>query len=111
MKSEAAAKRVTVFVGESDRHAGVPLYEAIVTMLHAEGIAGATALRGVLGYGATGHTHSAHLLDLSSDLPIAVVFVDSAEKIDAVLPKLDSMVESGLVTVEDVLAIRYVPAE
>ena len=111
MKSEATAKRVTIFVGESDRHAGTPLHEAIVAMLHAEGIAGATALRGVLGYGATGRTHSAHLLDLSSDLPVAIVFIDSAEKVDRVLPKLDGMVASGLVTVEDIRAITYAPGE
>ena len=107
MKSEHPAKRVTVYVGETDRHDGHALYQAIVAMLHAEGVAGASATRGILGYGSSGRTHSSHLLDLADDLPIAVVFVDSAEVVERVLPKLDEMVESGLVTVEDVRAIGY----
>ena len=109
MKTEKAAQRVTVLVGETDRHDGRTLYEAIVSMLHAEGVAGATATRGILGYGTTGRTHSAHLLDVADDLPIAVVFVDSAEMVQRVLPKLDAMIGSGLVTVEDVSAITYTP--
>ena len=109
MKTEKAAQRVTVLVGETDRHDGHTLYEAIVTMLHAEGIAGATATRGVLGYGGTGRTHSAHLLDVADDLPIAIVFVDSAEAVQRVMPKLDAMIASGLVTIEDVRAIIYAP--
>jgi uncharacterized protein len=109
MKSETTAKRVTVLVGESDRHGGRVLFEAIVAMLHAEGVAGATATRGILGYGATGRTHSAHLLDVAEDLPVSIVFVDTAETVERVLPKLDAMVASGLVTVEDVLAITYSP--
>jgi len=109
MKTEKSAQRVTVLVGETDRHDGHTLYEAIVTMLHAEGIAGATATRGVLGYGGTGRTHSAHLLGVADDLPIAIVFVDSAEAVQRVMPKLDAMIASGLVTVEDVRAITYAP--
>jgi len=109
MKTEKSAQRVTVLVGETDRHDGHTLYEAIVTMLHAEGIAGATATRGVLGYGGTGRTHSAHLLDVADDLPIAIVFVDSTEAVQRVMPKLDAMIASGLVTIEDVRAITYTP--
>jgi PII-like signaling protein len=109
MKAEKEAQRVTVLVGETDRYDGHTLYEAIVAMLHAEGIAGATATRGILGYGGTGRTHSAHLLDVADDLPIAIVFVDSAEAVQRVLPKLDAMIASGLVTVEDVRAITYTP--
>jgi uncharacterized protein len=107
MKSEHAARRVTVYVGETDRFGGHALYQAIVTMLHAEGVAGATATRGVLGYGASGRTHSAHLLDVADDLPVAIVFVESAEMVERVLPKLDEMVQTGLVTIEDVQAIVY----
>jgi hypothetical protein len=107
MKSVHAAKRVTVYVGETDRFGGHALYQAIVTMLHAEGVAGATATRGVLGYGGSGRTHSAHLLDVADDLPVAIVFVESAEVVERVLPKLDEMVQSGLVTIEDVQAIVY----
>ncbi|MDR3685925.1 MAG: DUF190 domain-containing protein [Coriobacteriia bacterium] len=109
MKAVNAAQRVTVLVGETDRHDGHTLYEAIVTMLHAEGIAGATATRGILGYGGTGRTHSAHLLDVADDLPIAIVFVDSAEAVQRILPRLDAMVTSGLVTIEDVQAITFTP--
>src|SRR5664279_794983 len=104
MKTEQAAKRVTVYVGETDRHDGHALYEAIVTMLHAEGIAGASATRGILGYGSSGRTHSSHLVDLADDLPIAIVFVDSADAVARVLPRLDEMVQTGLVTVEAVQA-------
>ena len=107
MRSERAAKRVTVYVGETDRYDGHALYEAIVSMLHAEGVAGASATRGILGYGVSGRTHSAHLLDLAEDLPVAIVFVDSAETVERVLPKLGEMVETGLTTVEDVQAIVY----
>jgi uncharacterized protein len=109
MKSERAAKRVTVLVGETDHYEGRALYEGIVSMLHSEGIAGATATRGLLGYGVSGRTHSAHLLDLADDLPIAIVFVDSAQAVANVIPKLDTMVQSGLVIVEDVQAITYTP--
>lgn len=107
MKAERRAKRVTVLVGETDRYEGHVLYEAVVSMLHAEGIAGATATRGVLGYGGSGRTHSAHLLDVADDLPVAVVFVDSPEAVDRVLPKLEAMVGSGLVTIEDVDSITF----
>jgi uncharacterized protein len=107
MKSEHAAKRVTVYVGETDRFGGHALYQAVVTMLHAEGVAGATATRGVLGYGGSGRTHSAHLLDVADDLPVAIVFVESAEVVERVLPKLDEMVQTGLVTIDDVQAIVF----
>jgi uncharacterized protein len=107
MESQFAAKKVTVFVGETDRHDGHSAYQALVSMLHAEGIAGASATRGILGYGGSGRTHSAHLLDIAEDLPVAVVFVDTAEAVDRVLPKLGELIDTGLVTIEDVTAIRY----
>jgi PII-like signaling protein len=104
---EFLAKKVTVFVGETDRHDGHALYQAIVAMLRAEGIGGASVARGVLGYGESGRTHSAHLLDLADDLPVTIVFVDSAEAVERVLPRLDEMIGTGLVTIEDVRAIKY----
>ena len=107
MKPEHAAQRVTIYVGETDHHDGHALYEAIVTMLRANGVAGAMVTRGMLGYGASGRTHSAHLLDLAEDLPVAIVFVDSAEKVQSVMPELDRMLETGLVTIEDVRAVTY----
>jgi PII-like signaling protein len=105
MVEDHSAQRVTILIGETDRYHSRALYQALVTMLHAEGVAGATATRGILGYGATGRTHSAHLLDVAEDLPVAVVFVDSAEVVERVLPRVIEMVGSGLVTVEDVRAI------
>jgi PII-like signaling protein len=96
-----------VWVGETDRVGGHPTYQALVEMLHAEGIAGASAVRGVMGYGASGLTHASHLLDLAADLPVAVIFVDSAEAVARALPKVEALVETGLVTVEDVEAITY----
>jgi len=110
VKTWSDSKRVTVYVGETDRHHGTPLYEAILAMLKREGVAGATAVRGLMGYGESAHMHAAHLLDVSEDLPVLVVFVDSNETVSRVLPLLDSMIGSGLVTVEDVTAIRYSPA-
>jgi uncharacterized protein len=107
MLSEFLAKKVTVFVGETDRHEGHALYQAIVAMLRAEGIDGASVTRGLLGYGESGRTHSAHLLDLADDLPIAVVFVDTPEAVERVLPKFDEMIGTGLITIEDVRAIKY----
>ena len=107
MRSELQATRATVYVGETDRTDGKPLYQAIVAMLHAEGIPGATVTRGVMGYGQSSHVHAAHLLDVSEDLPVTVVFVDTAEKVEAALVKLEPLIESGLVVTEPVRAIRY----
>lgn len=107
MKTTGKARRVTVFVGETDHFHGGSLYEAIVKMLHSEGVAGATAVRGLMGFGQSSRVHASHLLDLSEDLPVLIVFVDSAETVERVLPKLDEMVESGLVTVEDIATTRY----
>jgi uncharacterized protein len=105
--TEFSAKKVTVFVGETDRHHGHATYQAIVSMLREEGVAGVSVIRGILGYGVSGHTHSAHVLDLADDLPICVVFVDRAEVVDRVLPRLEQIVETGLTTIEDVRAIGY----
>lgn len=108
MKVEHQAKRVTVMIGETDRFDGQrALFQALVAMLHAEGISGASVMRGIMGYGGSGRTHASHLLDVAEDLPIAVVFVDSADNVDRVMPKIDEMVETGLVTIEDVVAITY----
>jgi len=91
-----------IFIGESDRHDGRPLYRAIVDVLRAEGLAGATVLRGIEGFGKASKLHTAHILRLSDDLPIIIECVDSSEKIEAILPKLDSMIEGGLVTMEKI---------
>jgi hypothetical protein len=104
---EGEGKLLRVFVGESDRLGRKPLYQAIVEMLREEGLAGATVLRGVEGFGAHSRLHTARILRLSEDLPVVIEAVDRAERIDAILPKLDTMVTEGLVTLERVEIIAY----
>ena len=96
-----------VFVGETDKFNGQPLYQAIVRMLRKEGIAGATVLKGVMGYGANSVLHTANLLRLSQAMPMVVEVGDSRENIDRILPRLDGMIHQGLVTMERVAVIRY----
>ncbi len=91
-----------IFIGESDMHDGRPLYQAIVEALRAEGLAGATVLRGIEGFGRSSTMHTAHLLRLSDDLPIVIECVDTADRIEAVLPVIDALVGDGLVTLEHV---------
>lgn len=107
MRMEGEGKLLRVFVGESDRLGRKPLYQAIVEMLREEGLAGATVLRGVEGFGAHSRLHTARILRLSEDLPVVIEAVDRAERIDAILPKLDTMVTEGLVTLERVEIIAY----
>jgi len=96
-----------IHVGESDRIAGKPLYEAIVLEARSRGLAGATVLRGSMGFGANSRIHTAKLLRLSGDLPIVVEIVDDAEKIEGFLPWLDETLEDGLVTLERVRVLHY----
>ncbi len=96
-----------IFIGESDRHAGHPLYEAIVLKARETGLAGATVLRSPMGFGATSRLHTAKILRLSGDLPIIIEIVDEEPKIDAFLPVLDGMIGGGLVTMEKVRVIHY----
>jgi hypothetical protein len=91
-----------VFLGESDRHQGMPLYEWIVRQAREHGLAGATVLRGLEGFGAHSRLHTAKILRLSSDLPIVVEIVDTIEKIEAFLPVVDGAVREGLATLEKV---------
>ena len=103
------AMLLRVFVGENDKHGGKPLYEAIVLAARERGLAGATVIRGPMGFGASSRLHTAKILRLSEDLPLVVEVVDSEEKIKAFLPILDTMMtaRSGLVTLEKVQVIRY----
>jgi uncharacterized protein len=96
-----------VFVGDSDRFAGEPLYEAIVRRAREAGLAGATVLRGVEGFGAHSRIHTARILRLSQDLPIVVEIVDRADRIEAFLPELDEMVGEGMATLEKVRVLLY----
>lgn len=102
------ALRLTVFLGESDTWHHKPLFTEIVHRAHHAGLAGASVFHGVEGYGASSRIHTARLLSLSEDLPVAVVIVDAAEKIRAFLPQLDELVSEGLVILDDVEVIRYV---
>ncbi len=96
-----------IFIGESDRWNHQPLYEAIVLKARELHLAGATVLRGPMGFGATSRIHTAKILRLSMDLPMVIEIVDSEEKVNAFLPALDDMIGGGLVTLEKVKVIRY----
>src|SRR4051812_22664656 len=96
-----------IFIGESDRHEHRPLYEAIVLKAREAGLAGATVLRGPMGFGKSSHLHTAKILRLSMDLPIVIEIVDAADKVNAFLPLLDPMIGGGLVTIEKVKVIHY----
>lgn len=98
-----------IFIGESDRHGHQPLYEAIVLKAREKGLAGATVLRGVMGFGKHSTLHTAKILRLSEDLPMVIEIIDSAEKINEFLPVLDEMIKDGLVTVERVKVLQYKP--
>jgi hypothetical protein len=96
------ARLLRIFIGESDVHEGRPLYQAIVETLRRQGLAGATVLRGIEGFGKSSRLHTAHILRLSEDLPIVIECVDTPEKVEAVLPALEQMIGDGLVTLERV---------
>ena len=102
MERHTDARLLRIFIGESDTHEGRPLYQAIVETLRRAGLAGATVLRGIEGFGKSSTLHAAHILRLSEDLPIVIECVDTDDKIEAVLPSLDEMIGDGLVTIERV---------
>ena len=107
MKLPSEAQLLRIFIGESDKLHGRPLYEKIVEEARTRGLAGATVLRGTLGFGASSRIHTAKVLRLSEDLPMIVEIVDSPEKIAAFLPDLDTMITEGLITLEEVNVIAY----
>lgn len=108
MKIEGLAKQIRIYIGDSDQWHGQALYSAIVQRAHDQGLAGATVLHGVEGYGATTRIHTARILRLAEDLPVVIDIVDKAERIDAFLSVLDEMVTEGMVIVQDVEVIRYI---
>jgi PII-like signaling protein len=113
MRIEGPALRLTIFVGEDDTWHRKPLYTEIVHRAHAAGLAGASVVRGIEGYGASSRIHTSRILSLSEDLPLVIVIVDAEQKIRDFLPQLDELVSEGLVILDEVEVIRYVgrPAE
>src|SRR5271155_3914315 len=107
MRSQETALLLRIFIGEDDRFGEHPLYEAIVLKAREHGLAGATVLRGPMGFGHSSRVHTAKILRLSEDLPLLIEIVDAEEKIDAFLPVLDQMMGSGLVTLEKVKVLQY----
>lgn len=108
MRLQGPARRLTIFIGESDQWHHKPLYSEIVRRAHRAGLAGASVLRGIEGFGASSHIHTSRLLSLSEDLPLAIIVVDAAERIEEFLPQLDELITEGLVILDDVDVVRYV---
>jgi PII-like signaling protein len=108
MRLKGPARRLTIFIGEMDRWHHHSLSTEIVSRAHRAGLAGATVLRGVAGFGASSQIHTSKLLSLSEDLPVAIIIVDDAERIDTFLPQLDELIREGLVLLDDVDVVRYV---
>jgi PII-like signaling protein len=108
---QGPAQRLTIIVGESDTVGHRPLYTEIVHRAHATGLVGASAFRGIEGFGTSGRVHTTRLLDLAEDLPVSVVIVDTAEKVGAFLPQLEELVGDGLVLVEDVQVVHHAEQE
>lgn len=107
MKLPTDAVLLRVFLGEADRFEGKPLYEAVVLKARELQLAGATVLRGPMGFGASSHLHTAKILRLSEDLPLVIEIVDTQQRIDRFLPELERMLGSGLVTLEKVKVWKY----
>ncbi len=107
MKIPADGKLLRIFIGEADKWNGKPLYEEIVLLAKKNSMAGATAIKGFMGFGCKSHMHTTKLLRLSEDLPIIIEIVDSEEKINRFLPFLDEMVKEGLITIEKANVVMY----
>jgi len=97
-----------IFIGESDRWGSQPLYQALLEIFRLEHLAGATVLRGVAGFGAHSILHTSNILRLSQDLPMVIEVVDAPERIDGILPQIDSMIGEGLITLEKVKVLKYI---
>ena len=107
MKIPADGKLLRIFIGEADKWQGTPLYEEIILRAKKQGMAGATAIKGFMGFGCKSHMHTTKLLRLSEDLPVVIEIVDSEEKISAFLPQLDDIVKEGLITLEKANIVMY----
>ena len=107
MKISQDSLLLRIFIGEKDKYLGRPLYESIVMRARELHLAGATVIRGILGFGADSRLHASKLLELSQNLPIIIEIVDSQENIDKILPFIDEHVAEGIVTMEKVNVLRY----
>lgn len=107
LKKESEAILLRIFIGESDEYEGKKLYNHIIEMLKKEGVAGATVLRGITGFGKTSHIHTTSILRLSTDLPIVIEVTDTKVNIERIKPKLDEVITEGLITEEKVRIIFY----
>lgn len=107
MKIEGDALMLRIHIGEADRWHGRPLHEAILARLLERGMAGATVLRGIEGFGHNAHLHTSKILRLSEDLPIVIDVIDAADRIRAILPELDEMVADGLITIQPIEVVAY----
>jgi uncharacterized protein len=107
MQIEGDAKLLSIYIGESDHYHHRPLYQALVEKLREQGLAGATVLRGIEGFGKSSRIHTAAILRLSEDLPVVVEVVDGEERIRAALPMIEEMVSEGLITLADLEVIAY----
>ena len=107
MRQDSSATRLTIYIGETDRYQHRPLFHEIVQRAHDAGLAGASVLRGIEGYGASTYIHTTRILSLSEDLPLVIIIVDEPERIRAFLPQLDEIIEEGLVVLDDVQATSF----
>jgi uncharacterized protein len=108
MKRLSDAERLRIYISESDKHGSRPLYEAIIEAARAHHLAGATVLRGLMGFGAKSHIHTAKVLCLSENLPVLIEIIDQPNKLAQFMPVLDGLIGDGLVTVEKVKAFAYI---
>jgi uncharacterized protein len=108
VKLQGQSMRLTIFIGETDQWHHHPLYTEIVHRAHQAGLAGASVMRGIEGYGASSRVHTTRILSLSSDLPVAIIIIDAADRIEAFLPQLDELIQEGLVILDPVNVIKYV---
>ena len=107
MKLQGPSMRLTIFIGETDQWHHHPVYTEIVHRAHKAGLAGASVMRGIEGFGASSRVHTTRILSLSEDLPVAIVIVDTADRIETFLPELDELIHEGLVILDPVNVIKY----
>jgi hypothetical protein len=105
MLQTGKAVKVSIYLSDGDKHHGIPVYTSILDFLFHSGIAGAVAMKGVAGFGAAHRIHSAHILEISDHLPIMIEFIESREKVDAILPELEKRIDSGLIEVQETSVI------